>query len=547
MTRERTQDLIVIALVVSVIAHIALMIAVKPQIMTRVFSAGDRHKTHQMIVSDAPALPESVTLGEVQDIEAIKEAPQANAIANAPRLDEIAALDDKSGQVHDAGRQVKLENEMAAIVDEPSPVLSGQLHVDNAVSSFSTPIVDEIKRIDPASVVTKPVLADAELSLFTSPVISVMKNKLSDIAAIEEAVDDVDAVGADAIAPAKTGTEFVPVSSVYDKVDEDIVEAEKTAVRELLNVKSANEMNKAANVVAVSSRQGDWIYFGIKIMPRQSLEVLPKDVVVLLDASGSIGNDRLGSCRKAAKRVLRSCTNTGDRFNLVAFRDKFQYAFQSWQDCNKYGFDYAERWLDKLAAHGRTDVFASIRSVLTLPRDPKRPLIALVITDGEANSGISETANILREFTRLNDGLVSVYMYGVKKSANRELIEVLTHGNRGEGFVFEGMRWNVGEAVDGFCETFRDPVLSDLRIVFASDVQATAYPRVLKNLYKNDVIELTGRIPATSNKIAFSLKGLHGSSAYEGFYQFDLSKTPFDKNLVERWNKEAEIGRKTGL
>ena len=61
-------------------------------------------------------------------------------------------------------------------------------------------------------------------------------------------------------------------------------------------------------------------------------------------------------------------------------------------------------------------MFSTISSVLTLPRDPGRPLIALVVTDGEANAGVSDTGAILSKFTALNDGLVSVYMYGVKTS-----------------------------------------------------------------------------------------------------------------------------------
>ena len=271
---------------------------------------------------------------------------------------------------------------------------------------------------------------------------------------------------------------------------------------------------------------------------------MPKDVVILIDASGSIGDDRLKSCRKAARAILRSCTNTGDRFNLVAFRDRFSYAFPSWQECSADSFDKGDKWLSRLAAHGRTDVFATISSVLTLPRDPARPLIALVVTDGDANAGVSGTAEILSKFSALNDGLVSVYMYGVKKSANRELIDVLTRGNRGESFVYDGWRWNAGSGIEALSERFRDPVVTDLRVIFPASSTAEAYPSLLKNVYRGNNVDIFGRVEGRPEEVAFSLRGLAGSVPYEGFFRLPLTGSGSDESLPELWRQEREIDLK---
>ena len=236
------------------------------------------------------------------------------------------------------------------------------------------------------------------------------------------------------------GTSFTPPSEVFEKVDERIVELEKAAVRELVDAPDAEELSKFVNVTASAKNEGQWTYFKVMFSPRRDLQTVPKDFVVLIDASGSIGKDRMNSIRSAARRILRSATNSGDRFNLVAFRDRYSYAFRSWQECTAESFARSDKWLAAVAAHGRTDVFATIRSVLTLPRSPERPLIALVITDGEANEGVSSTAQILSKFTALNDGLISVYMYGVRSSGNRELIDTLTRGNRGESFIYQCYR-----------------------------------------------------------------------------------------------------------
>ncbi|MBQ6915562.1 MAG: hypothetical protein IJQ65_07565, partial [Kiritimatiellae bacterium] len=175
------------------------------------------------------------------------------------------------------------------------------------------------------------------------------------------------------------------------------------------------------------------------------------------------------------------------------------------------------------------------------PRDPARPLIALVVTDGDANAGVRDTSEILSKFTALNDGLVSVYMYGVKSSANRELIDVLTRGNRGESFIFDGWRWSAGSGIEGLSNRFRDPVLSDLRLVFSSSTRAEAYPRRLKNLYKGESLEVVGRVPAGIKEIAFSLKGLNGVKAYEGFFRVPLASASADAAAAGAWRGEKLI------
>ena len=341
---------------------------------------------------------------------------------------------------------------------------------------------------------------------------------------------------------------YTPAAEIYEKVDERIVAEEKAAVRELVDAADAADLVKFVNLTMTSAVSGQWRYFKVMMTPRASLKTVPKDVVVIIDGSGSIGNDRLGSCRSAARRILRTCTNTGDRFNLVAFRDRYSYAFRSWQECTESSFKAAERWLGNVAPFGRTDVFATIASVLTLPREPTRPLIALVVTDGDANSGVSNTAEILSKFSALNDGLVSVYMYGVKKSANRELIDVLTRGNRGESFIFQDEGWfsrtRAGEGLEGLSNRFRDPVLSDLRVVFATDCPAVAYPRLLRNLYLGGSVEIVGQVPAGTKEIAFSLKGLNGKEAYEGFFRLPLDRAAFDPAITGALAAERAIDNK---
>ena len=86
-----------------------------------------------------------------------------------------------------------------------------------------------------------------------------------------------------------------------------------------------------------------------------------------------------------------------------------------------------------------------------------------------------------------------------------------------------------------------DVVLSDIRIVFSSASKAEAFPRRLKNLYRDGVLEVAGRVPAGVGEVVFSLEGLNGSNAYEGFFRLKLDTAETDPKATTAWREEQAI------
>ncbi len=542
MTRDHGEDIVAVAVVVSIVIHAALMLGVRAKVMTHIVKSpgAERHR-EAMTVRDYRPIEDPVVIERIKDIMSTREAPEAKASdVPAPVKDELpdslAKHLDGAVPVPEAPRpdvvpvpsegfEVKPLQLAEGIAPDPTPKVE---YVPPESRTLTAPGVDEGNQF------SLPVTFGAPEVAMAAPAVPLAPVEVASVADVGsgdgEPEEKAPALGAD--------------REVYDEVDEEIVKKEKEAVRELMDVDKALPLEKFVNVSALKAEDPQWVYFKLLVSPRSELPVVPKDVVVLLDASGSIGSDRLVSCRVAAKRLLRSALNTGDRFNVVAFRNRFSYAFRRWQECNKASFEAADKWLANLAAHGRTDVFSTIRSVLTLPRDPKRPLIALVVTDGDANSGVSDTAQILSKFTALNDGLVSVYMYGVKGSANRELIDVLTHGNRGESFIYGGFRWSAGTEIESLSNRFRDPVLTDIRVIFTASSNAIAYPRLVRHLYRGDTVAIVGRAPKGTKEVAFALRGLNVADTYEAFFRVPLGKIATDRSVIGEWKDEAAIDAK---
>ena len=540
-------DLILLAVGISLALHALVMFFAAPHVMSRTGSATlepRRVRRPPMSVRrfDGDPLRERVKTAPQADVPAPREAPKVAAVGS------LAPLADPDGQVIPVAAPAVAMPEVIVGPADVAVELPRPSAPDVAGAAAALPVMPMSAAAVPAPAVPDAPAVPAAAESFI-PVPGAAAPAPSFVLPEGDANGGRTAPMA-GIEPEKAApkVDYVFDNKVLDSVNEGFVEKEKAAVRELLSGPGAASAESAVDCTlsaCLDPSDPRWRYFKVTFTPKtgvDALPVVPKDMVILIDASGSIGRDRLRNCRNVAKSILRSCLNSGDRFNLVAFRNSFSYAFREWRDCDAPSFEAADAWLSKLVAHGRTDVFSVIRSVLTLPRDPVRPLIALVVTDGDANSGVSGTAEILSKFTKLNDGLVSVYMYGVKKEANRELIELLTRGNRGESFIHTGFRFRSGDNLEQLAKAFRDPVLTDLRIAFASGAEAETYPRLLKNLYRGRTVELRGRCPAQVEELVFTLQGLSGHQAFEALYRLDLAaSSPASADLPGEWRDERLV------
>ncbi len=548
-------DLVLAAVAVSLVLHGALMFFAAPRVMSHTGSAGmEAVRTHRPPMSvkrfEGDPFKERTRTKPAADVPAPREAPDVGRVGGAEGAPSAVHAADVPAAVPAVAMPEVISGPVDAPAELPRPSLPDAAAIRDTGFTVSPDAYPRASAV-PAAMLAVPAAAPAEMDSFMpAPGIAAPEPafSLADVGGDGAGVKTMAGLGSAADAPK---VEFKFDNRVMEEVNESFVEKEKAAVRQLLSVPDAAPAESAVScgiVTYVDPADAAWCYFKVTFVPKtgvEALPVVPKDAVILIDASGSIGKDRLKNCREVAKSILRSCLNSGDRFNLVAFRNRFSYAFREWRECDAPSFEAADRWLSRLTAHGRTDVFSVIRSVLTLPRDPSRPLIALVVTDGDANSGVSDTAEILSRFTKLNDGLVSVYMYGVKKEANRELIEILTRGNRGESFIHSGFRFNSGRNLEALATAFRDPVLTDIRVAFAADTKAETYPHLLKNLYRGRTVELRGRCPASVGKLVFSLQGLSGKKAFESLYQFDLNAVPSaDATLRDEWLEDRTIARR---
>ena len=280
------------------------------------------------------------------------------------------------------------------------------------------------------------------------------------------------------------------------------------------------------------------VYYRIALQPHRDkkLATLAKDLIFIQDVSASITEERLTYCRRALVSALATL-NPGDRFNVMAFRDNLENCFQGWAPVNEENLKKAADFVGRLRSYGQTDVFGSLRALLTLPRDPRRPMLGLLVTDGKPTFGVTKSAPIITEFTKLNQGMVSVYMFGTQRQANRYLLDMLTYCNRGNATVLNGNRWDIPASMAKVYQGFREPVLSDITVVFDSASHSEVYPKRTLNLYREQPMILNGVCAEQTEELIFQVRGLAADRGFDAIVRLKLreSAQPGGAELKTQW------------
>lgn len=315
---------------------------------------------------------------------------------------------------------------------------------------------------------------------------------------------------------------------------EAVLEEDKPVVREI--------DQRLAFTLAVYEPSGeDYRYFRLDVQRRSDadLPVMEKDVVFIQDVSVSIGKNRLERCKRALKSALFNTLRIGDRFNVFAFRDQTLTPMSTWSTFNNTTRLRVETFIDSLRAAGSTNLFLLLNDLRSLPSDPKRPFIAVVITDGEPTSGVLETTRIISEFSRVNQGEISVYAFGVNDE-ERYFLDMLCYTNRGENTTIKGNPSKIDTELTPVFSSIRNPVMKDLELTMDVSSKGEVHPRYLTPLYADRPITVFGRVPKSTAKATCRLSGDSSTTPYDAVFTLNFeTATKTRTNLRKFWAERA--------
>ena len=218
----------------------------------------------------------------------------------------------------------------------------------------------------------------------------------------------------------------------------------------------------------------------------------PRDLVLLLDRSGSMNGWKMVAARRAAARIVDTLTDT-DRFSVLLFDHVVEHVaglpegLVAATDRHRYA---AVEQLARTDARGGTELLRPMTEALSLLSDPDRDLVLVLVTDGQVGN---EDQIVAACADRLD--AVRVHTVGIDRAVNAGFLGRLAALGGGRCELVESED-RLDTAMTAIHRRIGAPVLRDLRLE-ADGVRLvpdSLTPARLPDLFPGAPVVLTGRV-----------------------------------------------------
>ena len=247
------------------------------------------------------------------------------------------------------------------------------------------------------------------------------------------------------------------------------------------------------------SSQGGFFAFILQPPERVTVEdVTPKELVFVLDTSGSMNGFPIEKAKETMKLALQSLY-PADTFNLITFAGDTQILFPEPVPATAENLQKAQAFLDTRTGGGGTEMMKAITAALD-PSDSQGHIrIVCFMTDGYVGNDMEIIAEIQKHSN------ARVFAFGIGQSVNRFLLEKMAESGRGE-VEFVALTDDGSAAARRFHERVRNPLLTDISIEWNGVAVTDVYPQRIPDLFGAKPVVLTGRYTAAGRGV-LRLKG----------------------------------------
>jgi Ca-activated chloride channel family protein len=259
------------------------------------------------------------------------------------------------------------------------------------------------------------------------------------------------------------------------------------------------------NLLTYRESASDDGFFMLLVQPPLRIEdeqIIPRDVIIVLDQSGSMDGEKWDQARKAASYVLENL-NPQDRFNAVLFSTGWRVYSNNMEDPSQA--QGAIDWINNQQAIGGTDINGALTTALDMVGE--RPTTILFLTDGLATEGEIDPERILENIDNAATPNVRIFTFGVGDDVDTFLLDTIVRDHRGTGsYVRPNER--IEEKVASLYTKISAPVMTDVELDFGDSlITEWEYPTTLPDLFAGEQLTLVGRYRGSAEDINITLSG----------------------------------------
>ncbi|MFN8371607.1 MAG: VIT and VWA domain-containing protein [Anaerolineae bacterium] len=246
-------------------------------------------------------------------------------------------------------------------------------------------------------------------------------------------------------------------------------------------------------------------FFMMLVQPPLSVDaaqVQPKDVIIVLDQSGSMEGEKWEQAREAAVYVLEHL-NPADHFNVILFSTGWRLYANELQS-SEMASDAAQ-WVRSQEANGGTDINGALTTALQMA-DAERPTTIVFLTDGLPTEGTTESQAILDNLQANARSNVRIFSFGVGDDVDTFLLDSIVRDFRGSGSYVRPTE-RIDEEVAALYNRISAPVLTDIALNFGDVRTDQSYPAQLPDLFAGTQLTIVGRYRDSGDGLTITLTG----------------------------------------
>lgn len=219
---------------------------------------------------------------------------------------------------------------------------------------------------------------------------------------------------------------------------------------------------------------------------------IPKNMIFILDSSGSMKGEKFDQAMGALEFVLRDL-NAGDKFNMIDYDDDIRPYQNSLIDATQANIHEAIAFAhERYEAGGGTNIYDVLETACRMIPRNEDPTYILFLTDGLPTVGNRDIKTIVDNTNSLNAGRARLFVFGVGYDVNAHLLDRLAEENQGAPeYVLP--EEDIEVKVSRLAQKISRPALTDITLEFASAKTDYSYPNPLPDLFYGSEVILTGR------------------------------------------------------
>jgi Ca-activated chloride channel homolog len=229
-------------------------------------------------------------------------------------------------------------------------------------------------------------------------------------------------------------------------------------------------------------------FFSLILQPPERVavaEVAPKELVFVLDTSGSMMGFPIEKAKEAMRHALNGL-NPRDTFNLITFAGDTHILFPQPVSATPENLARAQQFLESRHGSGGTEMMKAIRAALEPSDRQQHVRVVCFMTDGEVGNDFEIIGEVKRHPN------ARVFSFGIGSSVNHFLLDNMARHGRGE-VEYVGLRDDGSAAARRFHERVRNPLLTDISIDWGGLPVSDVTPARIPDLFGAKPVVLSGR------------------------------------------------------